>query len=86
MGEGNQIFPKKVFRPDPVLKTHTSYEITHQDLPIYNLLCQVEDVDRARVLIKTFFSETNFLTNVFVMYVALHYVTFNAYTHLSALL
>ena len=76
MGEGNQIFQKKVSRPDPVLKTHTSYEITHQDLPIYNLLCQVEDVDRARVLIKTFFSETNFLTNVFVMYVALHYVTF----------
>ena len=59
-------------------------KITHQDLPIYNLLCQVEDVDRATVLMKTFFSETNFLTNVFVMYVALHYVTFKADTHLSA--
>ena len=37
-------------------------------------------------LMKTFFSETNFLTNVFVMYVALRTVTFTAYTHLSLLL
>ena len=77
-------FSKKVSRPDPVLKTHTSYKITHPRPA--NLQSQVEDVDRATVLMKTFFSETNFLTNVFVMYVALRTVTFTAYTHLSLLL
>ena len=35
MGEGNQIVKKKVSRHDPVGKAHTSYKITHQDLPIY---------------------------------------------------